>query len=87
MPQQKCAVMSLVRNVAKQEAPHGITVNNISPGVIDTPRNADALADAVYSKKFWRGFPAAMRAAAMISHMRHSCFAPTRADISRERIL
>lgn len=53
----KCAVMSLVRNVAKQEAPHGITVNNISPGVIDTPRNAAALADAVYSKKVLAGIP------------------------------
>ncbi len=53
----KCAVMSLVRNIAKQEAPYGITVNNISPGVIDTPRNAGALADAAYSKKVLAGIP------------------------------
>ncbi len=37
----KCAVMSLVKNVAKQVAPYGITVNNVSPGAIKTPRNAD----------------------------------------------
>lgn len=35
----KCAVMSLVKNIAKTAAPHGVTVNNISPGAIRTPRN------------------------------------------------
>ena len=37
----KCAVMSLVKNVAKFAAPFGVTVNNIAPGAIATPRNAD----------------------------------------------
>lgn len=37
----KCAVMRLVKNIAKEAAPFGITVNNVSPGAIDTPRNAD----------------------------------------------
>lgn len=36
----KCAVMSLVKNIAKQVAPFGVTVNNIAPGAIATPRNA-----------------------------------------------
>jgi NAD(P)-dependent dehydrogenase (short-subunit alcohol dehydrogenase family) len=36
----KCAVMSLVKNIAKQAAPFGVTVNNIAPGAIATPRNA-----------------------------------------------
>ena len=36
----KCAVMSLVENVAKVVAPFGVTVNNVSPGAIATPRNA-----------------------------------------------
>jgi NAD(P)-dependent dehydrogenase (short-subunit alcohol dehydrogenase family) len=36
----KCAVMSLVQNIAKQVAPYGVTVNNIAPGAIATPRNA-----------------------------------------------
>ena len=37
----KCAVMRLVKNIAKEAAPFGVTVNNVSPGAIDTPRNAD----------------------------------------------
>ena len=36
----KCAVMSLVKNIAKQVAPFGVTVNNLAPGAIATPRNA-----------------------------------------------
>lgn len=54
----KCAVMSLVHNFAKQLAPFGVTVNNVSPGVIATPRNEAALADAEYSKKVIAGIPA-----------------------------
>lgn len=53
----KCAQMSLVINLAKQLAPHGITVNNISPGVIATPRNTDALADEEYRKLVLNGIP------------------------------
>ena len=41
----KCAVMSLVRNIAKQLAPFGVTVNNVAPGAIATPRNADVYND------------------------------------------
>lgn len=53
----KCAVMSLVENLAKQFAPFGITVNNMSPGVIDTPRNEKALSDPEYNKKVMAGIP------------------------------
>lgn len=42
----KCAVMSLVKNIAKQAATFGVTVNNIAPGAIATPRNA-----AVYNDR------------------------------------
>jgi NAD(P)-dependent dehydrogenase (short-subunit alcohol dehydrogenase family) len=35
----KCAVMSIIKNVAKQVAPFGVTLNNVSPGAIATPRN------------------------------------------------
>ena len=35
----KCAVMKFVEIIAKQVAPFGITVNNVSPGAIATPRN------------------------------------------------
>ncbi len=36
----KSAQMNLVVNLAAQLGPHGITVNNISPGLIETDRNA-----------------------------------------------
>lgn len=54
----KCAVMSLVKNIGKQLAPFGITVNNIAPGAIATPRNDAALADAEYRKSVENGIPA-----------------------------
>lgn len=41
----KSALEQLARNLAKQLAPHGVTVNHLSPGVIETDRNAEALAD------------------------------------------
>ena len=41
----KCAVESLVRNVAKQVAPFGVTVNNVAPGAILTPRNQEVVDD------------------------------------------
>ena len=54
----KCAIQSLVHNVAKQVAKDGVTVNNLVPGVIVTPRNDEALADAEYAKKVLSGIPA-----------------------------
>lgn len=53
----KCAVMSFVENIAKQVAVEGITVNNISPGVIHTPRNTAALNDEAYKAKVMAGIP------------------------------
>ena len=44
----KSANMNIVTNLATQLAPFGITVNNIAPGVIATPRNFDALQDEKY---------------------------------------
>ncbi len=44
----KSANMNIVTNLASQLAPFGITVNNIAPGVIATPRNEDALNDEKY---------------------------------------
>jgi NAD(P)-dependent dehydrogenase (short-subunit alcohol dehydrogenase family) len=54
----KCAVLSLVQNLAKQLAPFGVTVNNVAPGVIATPRNDAALSDHDYRKKVIDGIPA-----------------------------
>lgn len=42
----KCAVMKLVEVIAKQVAPFGVTVNNVSPGAIATPRNAEIFSDS-----------------------------------------
>ena len=46
----KCAVMKLVEVIAKQAAPFGITVNNVSPGAIATPRNAEVYNDEAKRK-------------------------------------
>lgn len=54
----KCAIQSLVHNVAKQVACDGVTVNNLVPGVIETPRNDAAFADAGYARKVLAGIPA-----------------------------
>lgn len=53
----KDAQYNLVRNIAKQMAPYGVTINNMSPGVIATPRNEEALSDPNYSKKIMAGIP------------------------------
>lgn len=54
----KVAQHSLVRSLAKQFAPHGVTVNNLAPGVIDTPRNAEVLNDAPYHQQVIDQIPA-----------------------------
>lgn len=41
----KCAVMKFVEIIAKDLAPYGVTVNNLSPGAIATPRNESVYND------------------------------------------
>ena len=53
----KAAQMNMVQNLAKQLAPFGITVNNLAPGVIATPRNEAALSDPDYAQKVLSGIP------------------------------
>lgn len=53
----KCAVMSLVKNVAKQLAPFGVTVNNVAPGAIATPRNAAVYEDDEKRKQVEAAIP------------------------------
>lgn len=54
----KCGLMSLVENIGKQIAPFGVTINNLCPGAIATPRNADAVSDEAYLAKVLAGIPA-----------------------------
>ena len=42
----KIALFKLVKGIAAQLAPFGVTVNSIAPGAINTPRNADVISDA-----------------------------------------
>ena len=53
----KSAQENLVRGIARQVAPEGITVNNLCPGVFHTDRNKECLADPVYSKKVMDAIP------------------------------
>ena len=53
----KGAQENLVRNIARQVAKEGITVNNICPGVFFTDRNKEALGNPVYAKKVTDAIP------------------------------
>jgi NAD(P)-dependent dehydrogenase (short-subunit alcohol dehydrogenase family) len=44
----KAALGNMLRNLAKQVAAKGVTANLISPGAIETPRNAAVLGDSRY---------------------------------------
>ena len=56
----KCAQMSLVECLSKDLAPTGVTVNNISPGVIATPRNDAVLSDPTFYEKVMQKIPMAI---------------------------
>lgn len=47
----KSAQENLVRNLARQLAQFGITVNNLAPGVFFTDRNKEALGNPEYAKR------------------------------------
>lgn len=53
----KAAVSNLVVNLALEMGEHGVTVNNIAPGVIKTGRNQDALADIRYADQARKKIP------------------------------
>lgn len=54
----KAAQKKLAENIAPSLAPYGITVNNIAPGAIDTPRNRQALSDSAFYEKVTSSIPA-----------------------------
>ncbi len=53
----KAAQFKLVQNIAPILAPYGVTINNIAPGAIETPRNDAALADEAFRKKVEASIP------------------------------
>lgn len=54
----KAAQLNMVRSLAGQFAPHGVTINNLAPGAIETARNTDALKDAAYRQLVLSKIPA-----------------------------
>lgn len=53
----KSALLNLVMNMARQLSSYGITVNNVAPGVIATPRNNDVLSDEETRKSIYKKIP------------------------------
>lgn len=54
----KNAQTALALALAKQLAPHGVTVNNLAPGVIDTDRTRERIVDEAYRQKVMTWIPA-----------------------------
>lgn len=54
----KSAQMNFVETMARELAADGITVNNLAPGVILTPRNEAVLQDKEYREKVYSKIPA-----------------------------
>ena len=44
----KGGIVSMARGLARTYGPHGITVNTVSPGLVETPMLTDGLSDEVY---------------------------------------
>jgi len=55
----KCAQTSMVQNLARQFGPHGVTINNLAPGVILTDRNVGPLGEPAYRDKMLARIPVA----------------------------
>ncbi len=53
----KAALMNIAKTAALENAPYGITVNTILPGVIETDRNAAALSDAAFADNLRQQIP------------------------------
>ena len=53
----KAAQKKMAENFAPILAPFGITINNVSPGAINTPRNKEALSDCDFKKKVEDSIP------------------------------
>ncbi len=53
----KGGLRMLMRTIAVELAPHGITVNNVAPGAVDTPMDAGLEHDPVEMKKLLDEIP------------------------------
>jgi len=53
----KVAQKKMAENFAPILAPFGITINNVAPGAIETPRNAAAFEDAAFKKRISDSIP------------------------------
>ena len=53
----KAAQFKMVQNIAPFIAPYGVTINNIAPGTIKTPRNDSVLADDNFREKVIASIP------------------------------
>ncbi len=53
----KAAQTNMIKSLSLQLAKHGITVNNVAPGVIYTDRNIEALSDKEYAQKVTDSIP------------------------------
>lgn len=53
----KAAQMKMVQNFAPLLAPYGITVNNVAPGAIYTPRNEAAFRNVEFKEKIEKNIP------------------------------
>ena len=47
----------MTENIAPSLAPYGVTINNIAPGAIYTPRNIGALSDKAFKEKVENNIP------------------------------
>lgn len=53
----KAAQKKMAENFAPLFAPYGITINNVAPGCIETPRNQEALSDEAFKQKVIDSIP------------------------------
>ena len=53
----KAAQKKMTENFAPILAPYGVTINNVAPGCIETPRNKEALSDEEFKQKVIGGIP------------------------------
>ena len=53
----KAAQKKMTENFAPILAPYGITINNVAPGCIETPRNKEALSDEEFKQKVIGSIP------------------------------